>query len=389
LGLGSTTPDSGRKLHIEGGDTTVGITLKDTAGTQYGIKNDANSFIIRNDSLGLDRLVIDTAGNVGIGVTPTAKLHVSGTIQSQTGSSVAQMYSDGGAAFFASVGAYPSVFLTNGAERMRIDASGNLLVGKTAQNLATEGISINPLGYIQVTEDQSPTLYLNRLTTDGSIVNFYKDGSTVGSIGTASSYLTIGSPVGSGGHLLIGNNLVHPATSTGGAKDNAIDIGGSSNRFKDLYLSGGAYLGGTGSANKLDDYETGNFDPHVTTANSDMSGITYISQIGSYVKVGDLVWFRLQVGFSATTIGTGNFRITDLPFVSKNDAEARQAAQVLTYNLTWDSTWQQIASEGVQNSSSIDFLISRSGNTWVNLKATDMSNSTTYYYIVSGCYQTA
>ena len=40
-----------------------------------------------------------------------------------------------------------------------------------------------------------------------------------------------------------------------------ITIGWSSNRFKDLYLSGGAYLGGTGSANQLDDYEEGTWTP--------------------------------------------------------------------------------------------------------------------------------
>ena len=33
------------------------------------------------------------------------------------------------------------------------------------------------------------------------------------------------------------------------------------NRFKDLYLSGGVYLGGTGAANKLDDYEEGTWTP--------------------------------------------------------------------------------------------------------------------------------
>ena len=32
-------------------------------------------------------------------------------------------------------------------------------------------------------------------------------------------------------------------------------------RFKDLYLSGGVYLGGTGSANQLDDYEEGTWTP--------------------------------------------------------------------------------------------------------------------------------
>ena len=43
--------------------------------------------------------------------------------------------------------------------------------------------------------------------------------------------------------------------------DNTIDLGQAGGRFKDLYLSGGVYLGGTGAANKLDDYEEGTWTP--------------------------------------------------------------------------------------------------------------------------------
>ena len=79
-----------------------------------------------------ERMRIDSSGNVGVGITPTAKFHVGGTIQSQTGSTVAQMFTDGGAAYFTSVGAYPMLFQTNGSERARIDSSGRLLIGATS-----------------------------------------------------------------------------------------------------------------------------------------------------------------------------------------------------------------------------------------------------------------
>jgi len=122
---------------------------------------------------------------------------------------------------------------------MTLTADGNLLVGKTSQNLATEGISINPLGYIQVTESQSPTLYLNRLGTDGSIINFYKDTTTaVGNIGTLNSDLTIGSG-DTGLRFNSANDFILPFnTTTNASRDAAIDLGLSTTRFKDLWLSG-------------------------------------------------------------------------------------------------------------------------------------------------------
>ena len=91
-------------------------------------------------------MVIEAGGNVGIGLTPTAKLHVGGTIQTQTGSTVLQMFTDGGSNYVQAVGAYPlelkttgaapMVLHTNNAERMRIDASGNVALGSTASSNA-------------------------------------------------------------------------------------------------------------------------------------------------------------------------------------------------------------------------------------------------------------
>jgi hypothetical protein len=413
---GAALVSSGNTLTLNRTDNAIGGTMSYVAGTGF-IFNDANGDGTSFNVGAANRLRIDSSGNVGIGVSsPLGKLHsssaTSGATPSANGNQVVAENSGNagitiasgatslGNIFFADSGDNADGYIqydqsgrsmrfgTATSEAMRIDASGNLLVGKTATNSATAGAEVRATGALLSAVTSNFCGFFNRISTDGTIIEFAKNDASVGSIGTRASLLKIGT--GDVGLLFnSSSDAILPENIDGGVgRDAAIDLGVAGAKFKDLYLSGGVYLGGTGAANLLDDYETGNFDPDVTTANSDMSGITYVSQLGSYVKVGDLVWFRLQVGFSATTIGTGNFRITNLPFVSKNDAEARQSAQVLTYNLTWDSTWQQIATEGVQNSSFIDFLISRSGSTWVNLKATDMSNSTTYYYIVSGCYQT-
>ena len=85
---------------------------------------------------------------------------------------------------------------------------------------------------------------------------FRKDGTTVGSIGSYSGdNLTIGTS-DTGIRFDSGlNTLVPHNVSTNSNQDATIILGHPSVRFKDLYLSGGVYLGGTGAANKLDDYE--------------------------------------------------------------------------------------------------------------------------------------
>jgi hypothetical protein len=195
------------------------------------------------------------------------------------------------------------------AERMRIDASGNLLVGKTTGALNTAGLELANTGYISASIDGDVAGYFNRKTSDGDIVQFYKDGATVGSIGTNSSRLTIGN--GDTGLLIAGDldNITPFNTSTNASRDAAVDLGNSGVRFKDLYLSGGVYLGGTGSANKLDDYEEGTWTPVLSGATT----TTYTEQTGTYTKVGRLVFIYCELKINS--IGDGSPQIiSGLPF---------------------------------------------------------------------------
>jgi hypothetical protein len=73
--------------------------------------------------------------------------------------------------------------LSGGTERARIDASGNLLVGKTSLDSSVVGFEAESDGKIAATRDGARTAIFNRLTSDGEIVDFRKDGTTVGSIG--------------------------------------------------------------------------------------------------------------------------------------------------------------------------------------------------------------
>ena len=130
-------------------------------------------------------------------------------------------------------------FATGAAERMRIDSSGNLLVGKTSTAFGTDGTHINNSGYLEVTNTSGELLYLNRLSNDGDLIRLFKDSAQVGSIGTTGGNLFIGSTNGSDAYLAFSNNFIVPATSGGANKDNATNLGSGAARFNDIYATNG------------------------------------------------------------------------------------------------------------------------------------------------------
>ncbi|MDC0134474.1 hypothetical protein OAI36_00305 [Alphaproteobacteria bacterium] len=228
---------------------------------------------------------------------------------------------DGGAVFNEASADVDFRVESNGNANMLFVDGGNdsVLMGGT-ETVVYADTSGNQLEYAtyfalkrETANSSQAVAYINNTGADGNIIDLRKDGTTVGTIGTNSGYMVIGSPVGTDAHLLIGNGLIHPAISTGGAKDNAIDIGGSSNRFKDLYLSGGAFIGGTGASNKLEDYEEGSF-----TLAGVSSGYTLIDTAGFYTKIGRQVTVIGHVKFDP--IGTNNsyVSLSGLPFASAN-----------------------------------------------------------------------
>ena len=88
----------------------------------------------------------------------------------------------------------------------------------------------------------------------------------------------------------------------------------------DATLSGGVYLGGTGSANYLDDYEEGTWTPAWSFSTSGSAAIT-ISH-ATYVKVGNLVVASTRVSTTSVSSPTGTATLTGLPFTSANQCSA-------------------------------------------------------------------
>jgi hypothetical protein len=221
--------------------------------------------------------------------------------------------------YFARTAGGKMLFSTNDGVTAHavIDSSGNLLVGQTSADSNSVGIGLLSNGTAYAVRDGGAAFIAHRKSSDGNIVEFLKDNVPVGSIGTLD-----------GNSIYIGNgdvNLrmidvtddIRPVTSAGTNRDAVIDLGDANARFKDLYLSGGVYLGGTGAANKLDDYEEGTWTPALSATGYTFA---YTRQEGIYTKIGNMVSVKLYIRPSGVPSGSGTVStsITGLPFTPAN-----------------------------------------------------------------------
>ena len=240
-----------------------------TSGGGTALAFGANDHATATDT---DSMVIDIEGNVGIGTDSPSLTdggaglvtHISDdtraalrlTTTGGGGDLELRTFSSNGATIFNSANGELRLG-TNATERMRIDPSGNVLVGTTTQ-FGTDGISLNQSGwfYVRRTSDKAATFRLDG--NDGNMITFDKEGSTVGSIGTNSGYLRIGT---GDTHLLTHSGIDSIIPYSGSAnRDAAIDLGYSGARFKDLHLSGAGYIPDVRStSNQYITHNDGNF----------------------------------------------------------------------------------------------------------------------------------
>tara|TARA_R100000426_G_scaffold22085_1_gene18963 strand:- start:754 stop:3624 length:2871 start_codon:yes stop_codon:yes gene_type:complete len=117
-----------------------------------------------------------------------------------------------------------------------INTNGNLLAGTTNETWQTvEGLRYFTGNSLIVTRDSDEPMSLNRLTNDGHSLILRKDGTGLGSIGVIGSDIFIGSS-DTGLRFIASLDAIVPAnTSTPTNRDNAIDLGTSAVRFKDIH----------------------------------------------------------------------------------------------------------------------------------------------------------
>jgi hypothetical protein len=242
VGIGTSSPVSNLQVEAASATSRIKSTGADSL-SRLLIQNDARTWTLdvdgaKSDSLSifdatasLERMRIDSAGNVGIGTSsPGGRLDVvsatqindaynpaaffgtsasgtqGGAIGSRTisANTTQGLYISSGqtltlnasAGIRFQMGALPATAVSTATEVMRIDSSGNLLVGKTALNSVVVGCSLEPAGTAVFTRSAELVLIANRLTDDGILVSLRQDSTQEGNIsvsGTTVSY--------NGGHL--------------------------------------------------------------------------------------------------------------------------------------------------------------------------------------------
>jgi hypothetical protein len=155
------------------------------------------------------------------------------------------------------IGSYETRFKVGGSqtEAARIDSSGNLLVGKTSTSSASAGVVLQSSGLTLITRDDATPASIRRNTSDGDLLSFSKDGSTVGSIGVVSGLYTYFNSQNNTG-FLASNGTLYYAWNTANfypQSDNARDLGLSSRRWDDVYATNGTIQ--TSDRNEKQDIE--------------------------------------------------------------------------------------------------------------------------------------
>ena len=209
------TSDTSGVLDIQSAGTTkmtVGTTI-DVQGNELVLDADADTSIhaSTDDQIdfktgGTDRMVIDSAGKVGIGTTsPAHMLHVKASdsrvrTEETGGSTTFDMTNTSGGHFLDSSGTNDLtinksgsanlVFKTANSERVRIDASGNVYFGTTSSApwTATSG-TFARIGdtFPLTTTNAGINAIFNRNTSTGTLVEYKQASNVVGSVSVTAS----------------------------------------------------------------------------------------------------------------------------------------------------------------------------------------------------------
>jgi len=190
VGIGTSSPAS--KLHVAGSFRQTGAT----APFEWTVNSGAADYLKLNAVGYADNLIVaNSSGNVGIGTSsPITKLGINGGTSILGGNKLFLWNAANNSAPYLSSPTDNTIafFDTSNSERMRIDTSGNLLVGTTSvlYSSGQQGLSVKTNGgYALVTQPASNNYNsLSILNASGTLVGSVYASSTATAYNTSSDY---------------------------------------------------------------------------------------------------------------------------------------------------------------------------------------------------------
>jgi hypothetical protein len=205
VGVGTTSPSdilhvskaNGVSIFESPGVSSVGLRLRTntTDRWQIGCPSASADLAIYTGAAATERLRINANGSLLIGTTSettgVVKLKLSdGTIDSVYG------YKTAGVEYAGTLTNHPYAILTNNAERLRIDPSGNFLMMGASGSTSPAGDAVNGIalktpasaanGMVEICNANLPALILGSTTGDAVLARFRRAGTVVGSISVSS-----------------------------------------------------------------------------------------------------------------------------------------------------------------------------------------------------------
>lgn len=374
-GISNATTD-GTTLSMTSPKVITGIN--DTNGNELlkvtATASAVNELTLANAATGGNPVLSATGGDTNIGITLTPK-GTGGVVfpAGAVGTPAITTTGDTNTGVFFPA-ADTIAFTEGGAEAMRIDSSGRLLVGTTTArsdffNTTTVipafqvelASAANLNRFISVTSNNSDTgganLFLakSRGTTVGAVTIVQND-DQIGAISfqgadgvdmvqAAMISCHVDGTPGSNdmpGSLRFFTTADGAASSTERMRISAdgtiktsstISVGNATPSTSGAGITFPATQSASSDANTLDDYEEGTFTPTARGATT-AGTTTYTNQYGYYTKIGRSVTVVILVQWSAMT-GTGILTIGGLPFASANNTQNYASGAVITSDLNW------------------------------------------------------
>ena len=192
---------------------------------------------------------------------------------------------------------------------------------------------------------------------------------------------TIATRTGSG-NITLSNNVAS-LTSAGAISGTNLSASGTLAVTGLITASAGVAIGGTGSANTLDDYEEGTFDPFTNVADQFTGEVI---RTATYRKIGTMVAIDLRVNFTGTDNSSSNF-VLALPFTS---AVASNNATAYTGAIMYEGT-QLFSGASIisHNASGTNTVIPYRGDGGTFTSVTRANVNGTYDFLINFVYFSA